>query len=337
MVGSPRGKFQVVQGGKRVTEEAQKQSYDNVLKRLVENQAAQIIPLLFRNLVLEVVEELNIEVLLPPRRTDRVYRSRDENGHLIILHIEFESKANSKMAKRLLIYHALLWEKYDLPIISIIVYPFEVHMVSSPLKEVNGQQEILSFQYETLPLWQQDAQRCFKAREIPLYGFLPAMQGVSDELLLQAIDQMVEYYEKHEGRLREELLCFQVLLTRAQRLPEIQIERVLRRVRMFDSLLEEDPWVQAKITESKLKGKAEGLAEGKVEGLAVGKVEGELLSTRSIFVTIVKRRFPDLTGIAETKARQIDQPQMLGLLIDQVLQAEDENAVRGLLEQYPAS
>jgi predicted transposase YdaD len=105
----------------------QKQSYDNLLKRLVENQPAAILPWLFPDLGIEIVEELNVEVLLPPRRTDRVYRARlrKYGGKMVILHVEFESTANTKMAKRLLIYHALLLEKHNLPVLSLIVYPFE--------------------------------------------------------------------------------------------------------------------------------------------------------------------------------------------------------------------
>ncbi len=47
---------------------AHKQVYDNVLKRLVEKQAASVIPLLLGSLVTEVVEELNNDRILPGRR-----------------------------------------------------------------------------------------------------------------------------------------------------------------------------------------------------------------------------------------------------------------------------
>lgn len=100
--------------------EAQHQSYDNLLKRLLENQSTAILPLLFPELISEVLEELNVEVLIPPRRTDRIYKTRPESlaSGQEIMHIEFESSSNDKMDKRLLIYHALLLEKYDLPITS---------------------------------------------------------------------------------------------------------------------------------------------------------------------------------------------------------------------------
>jgi hypothetical protein len=60
------------------TTDAQKQAYDNVLKRLVEKQADSVIPLLLGPLATEVIEELNIEMLIPPRRSDRAYKTRSD-------------------------------------------------------------------------------------------------------------------------------------------------------------------------------------------------------------------------------------------------------------------
>jgi hypothetical protein len=195
--------------------EGQSQPYDNLLKRLVENQPAAILPLLFPDLAIVTVEELNVEVLIPPRRTDRVYKVTTGEGEVVILHAEFESGSNPIMNKRLLIYHALLLEKYDLPIISLIVYPFNVNIATSPLIEATRSKRILEFEYQTLPLSQQNARVYLERHAVPFYGLLPVMEGTSDELLLQAIDEMVQWYGKNQILLRDELLCFRVLLERA--------------------------------------------------------------------------------------------------------------------------
>lgn len=47
--------------------EADNQSYDHLLKRLVEHQPAIVIPLLFPRVAAEVLEEINVEMLIPPR------------------------------------------------------------------------------------------------------------------------------------------------------------------------------------------------------------------------------------------------------------------------------
>lgn len=294
--------------------EAQQQSYDNLLKRFLENQPTMIIPLLFPEMVSQVVEELNVEVLIPPRRTDRVYKSRGiktSEEDMLILHVEFESSANSNMDRRLLIYHALLLEKYDLPIISMIVYPFEVSMVASPLKETRGTEEILTFHYRTLPLWKLDARIYVEQQAVPVYGLLPAMQGVSDEMLLQAIDEMIQYYQHDEARLREELLCFRVLLTRARRLPEAEMQRVERRIRMFDPLLEEDPWVKEKLTESKTAGMRESIE------------------------TVVQTRFPALQHLVKERLNRIKNQEMLQQVLVAMSAAADEQKARRYLLALP--
>ena len=308
--------------------DAQKQVYDNVLKRLVEKQAASVIPLLLGPLVTEVIEELNIEVLIPPRRTDRAYKTRSENG-LEVLDLEFETAANGKIDKRLLIYHAILLEKYDLPVTSLLIYPFEEPVVAPPLVETNGSKEILRFYYQTLYLPNLDARLFVEQGAVPVYGLLPAMSQVSDELLLQSIEEMIEYYQDNDDFLRDELMCFAVLLRRAQPLPKVQFERVLRRIHMFDQLLEEDPWVKEKVAEGEAKGEARGIAKGEARGEAKGRAK-EL-------VRLVQGRHPTLLHLAKARARKGEPLDVLDALIEQLWAAPNEQAARRLLETYPAS
>lgn len=169
--------------------DTRQQPYDNLLKRLLEHQPLAIIPFLLPDGDITIVEELNIEVLLPPRRTDRVYKALYRR-EVHILHVEVETSTNHNMDKRLLVYHALLLEKYNLPIISIIIYPFKTVPVAPPLKESDADGEILSFRYQTLSLWHMDARVYIERRATPIYGLLPVMEGTNSDLLLNAIDEM---------------------------------------------------------------------------------------------------------------------------------------------------
>ena len=181
---------------------------------------------------------------------------------------------------------------------------------------------MLWFRYRLCELWKLDARTYVEKRAIPIYGLLPAMSEVTVDLLSQAFDDMVEYYAEKKELLRDELLCFLVLLQRARRLPATELAVVLRRVRMFDPLLEEDPWVQ------------EFGARKEAEGEARGEVRGELRSSRDIFVNIVKTRFPALKTSAEVRALQIDQPEVLTLLLQRIVLAPDEQTARALLEGH---
>lgn len=89
---------------------------------------------------------------------------------------------------------------------------------------------------------------------------------------------------------------------------------------MFDPLLEEDPWIQ-------------GLrAQDRAEGIT----EGELKSARSILANIVRKRFPSLATAVEAQAAQIDKPDRLAVLVEQISLASDENAARKVLESQNA-
>src|SRR5690348_6400305 len=112
--------------------------------------------------------------------------------------------------------------------------------------------------------------------------------------------QTINYYQGNDDLLRDELLCFTVLLHRAKRLPQIELEHIMERVRMFDPLLEEDPWV----LQVKARVEKESLARGRAEGRA----EGALSTSRKFFVKIVNKCFPSLVTLAEIRALQIEKP-----------------------------
>ncbi len=128
------------------------------------------------------------------------------------------------------------------------------------------------------------------------------------------IDDMVNYYADDETLKREELLCFKVMLQRAKRLPAPDLEIVLRRINMFDQLLEEDPWVQ--------------------ELQAKSRIEGELKALRNMLINAVRFRFSALTSLAEIRAIQMEKPESLELLFQQIMQAPDEDAARVALEAH---
>ena len=182
---------------------------------------------------------------------DRVYLLSTPFGR-VILHIEIETapKGRGQISRRVLVYHSLLLEKYhengmELPVITVVLYPFEAPGGEPELIEVYGGKELLRFSYQEVCLRTLDARTFVASRAVPLYGLLPAMDGTSEELLLKALEDMLQYYRGEQDHLRDELLCFQTLLQRAKRLPDPELQSVLRRIRMFDPLLEDDPWVQA--------------------------------------------------------------------------------------------
>lgn len=302
-----------------------KQPYDNLLKRLVAHQYEDIIRLLLRDETITQIEPINIEMLLPIQRGDLIFRVL-YLGEWHLLHFEFETSPNGTMDRRLHFYSAFLWYEYDLPIISFLFYPFKDSNVHPPMRMYSKQKVYDTFDYEIVRTWDMDAHEWISnPQAVPFYGLLPTMENLTKELLLEGIDRMIQFYQDDQQLLREELLCFKVMLQRAKRLSETDMEAVLRRIHMYDPLLEEDPWVKSLQQKS--------LAEGQAKGL----VEGRLSSVRDLLLVFVQANFPHLTELAQTRAMQTDQWDVLNALFVQIIAAKNEQTAREILEQFTAS
>ena len=130
------------------------QPYDVSLKGVFEENVTRIVPRIVPGMRIE--RELTVEMIRPALRGDKVYLAwyRDR-WH--ILHVEFESGDNVHMPMRLLTYHSILHEDYHdefahYPVISIIVYPFQVnHLPTSPYMEMSGDEVLLVFHFLVVP------------------------------------------------------------------------------------------------------------------------------------------------------------------------------------------
>ncbi|SRR6266487_16592 len=295
----------------------QQQPYDNILKSLLEGQEAQILPYLLDEEVV-YLDTLTIEVMRTLLRTDRVYKVL-YRGREHILHLEFETDSKSFMDSRLLDYHAYFYHKYHLPVISIVVYPFETTMAQSPLQELSGEEVILFFRFRVFPLWRVSAQKYVQEHIVPMYVLLPAMQGANAQLLSRAIDEMVQYYQQDNATLARELRWMGIVLRRADIVPLTEKRMIEERLSMYDDLMEKDPKMRQIRAESEAIGEARGEAKGEVKGLRIS------------ILTITEARFPALVGLARQRVKTLKKADELTALLKQLLAVSDEAAARSLL------
>lgn len=167
---------------------------------------------------------------------------------------------------------------------------------------------------------------------ISMYGLLPTMQGADLTTLTQAIEEMRLHYKGDETRLSRELLCFRILLQRATTVPVEDKQQLKERLKMFNDLFEDDPFIQ----EKKAEGLAEGLARGLAEGEVRGEAKGEAKGLQTAVVTIVEGKFPALVPLAQRKVRRVYKPDLLNMLLRQVAAANDEEMARLLLDTFAA-
>jgi hypothetical protein len=100
---------------------------------------------------------------------DKVFKMMYHNKEHI-LHLEFETNYDERLASRLLVYHAGLYRDYHLPVITIVIYPFRTTMAVPPLCIKSGEDEILTFCFKTLPLFELDAEDFVRQHHTAMYG-----------------------------------------------------------------------------------------------------------------------------------------------------------------------
>ena len=311
----------------------QQQPYDSSIKAILNEDAPAILPLLLPGV--EVLEILDVEILRSPMRADRVYRVL-YRGMPHTFHLEFQASRDDKMAFRMAVYHTQLLEKYELPVISMVVYLFKTTVVTSPLQEFSGTEELLKFNFRVLPLWDMDGRQYVEQHKVSMYTLLPMMQDVNATMLLQAIDELIEYCKGDESKLDRRLLWLSTFLRRAEVMPPLEKQRVQERLKMFDELLEQDEFVKKQRERGLQEGLQQGLQEGRQEGRQEGLQEGKLEAFQMILIDIVRRKFPSLEDLAQRRAAQTRQVDALREVINLVSAVNDENIVRVILNPSAA-
>jgi len=293
----------------------QAQPYDRALKSLLGDEVAEILPILLPGS--EFVGEQNIEIDRTTIKADLVYNVQ-YRGNPHILNMELQTDTDNEMAIRMLRYHVGLYDKHRRPVISMVIYPFETSIPESPFRETSGDEELLRFHYRVLPLWKLDAQQFVRDHVVSMYTLLPAMKGADVPLLLQAIEEMKQRYR--ESELGHHLVRFRTILRRSKTVSTQDKQEVENHLDYYDSLLDQDPYLQQQKALERILGRTEGIQ-----------------AFQDTIIEIVKNRFPALVELAQQRVMQIKQLDDLKQLNVQLSIAADQTAARRLLMNAPTA
>src|SRR5438552_1911733 len=193
--------------------ESQQQPYDRALKSLMEDHAAEMVPELVPGA--KFIAEQNNELTRLNLRADIVYLI-EYKGELRILNMELQTDAEKQMAFRMLVYHLELYDKYQLPVISVVLYPFET-TIPEPVFQTEGSSKTrIRFDHDVLCLWTIEAEPFLRRHVVSMYTLLPAMKGITASMLLPAIAEMEQAYTGEH--LRRHLRRFRTILRRSSTL-----------------------------------------------------------------------------------------------------------------------
>ncbi|GHO92411.1 hypothetical protein KSF_024590 [Reticulibacter mediterranei] len=285
-------------------QQGQSQTYDASMKELVDRQVKDIVAALLPGASYE--DTLNVEIARPLMRTDKVYIIV-YRGKKHILHLEFESGKNKRMGARMLAYNAALHLKYNLPVISIVVYLFKTSMAISPFVLEGGDGTITTFHFRILPLFLLNARHYVSEHITCMYPLLPTMQGITHELLLTAMKEMEQVYKDDNDTLSDFFAYMVILLERVETIAPLEKARMKEVLNMYGTWWDESPLIQHE--------------------RAISKVE----TLRNSIVKVVGVRFPHLADLARKKVTQISDFDKLDELLVQISTSPDEASVRSLL------
>jgi predicted transposase YdaD len=300
------------------------QPYDTSMKAMLQEDAPEIVPQILPGAIF--IDALDIEVLPAVVRADQVYQILYHNvPH--ILHLEFQSTSDAEMAERLLHYHVGLLDRHKRPVISIVIYLFECPTPTPPFRELSGNREILTFYYQVINLWMVDARQYVQEHVLSMYSLLPTMKNADSSLLLQALEELIEYYKGSEAKLIRRLLWFSTLLKQMEKvLPKQGLEKVRKRLDFFDKMLEENDFV--------IRQRALGLEEGERKGKIEGKIEGEIYTSQQILLVMLQKRYPMLAKQIRPRIERTSQVTRLQDAILQLIDVSNEEQALRLLDEF---
>jgi hypothetical protein len=339
------------------------QLYDRALKALMEDHAAEMLPELLPGAELVSIE--NTELNRPNLRADLVYFIRYQ-GEPRILNLELQTGRDNTMNYRMLQYYVELLGRYEMPIISMVMYPFQTSVQEPLLQQESGTGTSLSFQYEILRLWLEDAEQCLRRGVVSMYTLLPAMKGVTVAMLFQAITEIEGRYP--QPHLTRHLLRFQTILRRSKTLSQQDKQKVEARMKSYDSLLDGDVELQKEIQELVERRAEEEIQKGLQRGFERLQREAEILKLEAeerqkrvqleaeerqkrvqleaensiiaeqqqTVLYVVEARFPTLLDVARQNVPLIKSRSELSLLAKQILRAPDETFARWALDTFVA-
>jgi hypothetical protein len=186
---------------------------------------------------------------------------------------------------------------------------------------------ILTFHFQTLPLFKQDAEDIVRQHVTCLYPLIPTMQNVHDDLIAQVIRELEQIYQVDKAKLSDAIVWMRLLLARTDTVPSPEREQIEKRLSMYDDLWDNNPMVKKMREQDIAKGIQQGLQEGVQKGLQQGRQE----AFQDLLVNNVRARFPHLAEFAQYQASHVDKPEVLESLVLQVVAAPDEAAVLKLL------
>ena len=208
---------------------------DMPLKVLMMQHGEDLLPL-FGLPYAELIQVETIELPTTQTRLDNVLHIRTPKGQEYLLVVEWQGYPDKSILWRLTSYLAWLAQRYpDKTVIGSVVYLTQASDMGDTLLQWIDGQIVYHCHFSCVQLWKLDAQAALASSSPGLCALSPLMAGVSEELILQALNTILTRVT--EPARQKNLLS--ILTTFAE--PWISTEQLLRLVGK-ERLMESKIW-----------------------------------------------------------------------------------------------
>jgi hypothetical protein len=238
-------------------------------------------------------------------------------GIEIILHIEIQRKDDKNMARRVWVYNVMTRCIEPYPVYSVVIYLSQQgDIAESPYiqEDVPGETAHIFF-FRNLKLWEVLPED-FKNED--LAGLLPWLPLLKDGNNRETVEDMIA---ELKARNRADLLPLGWVFAGLVLEKSEDQEWLRERFNAMRDILDESPvyhWIEE---------------AGIEKGIKKGKQEGQQQALQQMLVRRVKKRFPVLAPLAEERAAQLEDLEVLNNTVDAVNDAETIEEARRILEE----
>ena len=276
-----------------------------------------------------------------PRTVDGLVKVQLKDD-IMLIHFEFQSHNDATMAKRLQEYNMLIWNEFEVPVLSCVIHLLgDGHIAPSPflrkLPAEAGEKKIHDFSYATIELGDLRADDILTMHQPGLLPLLTLTKGgATREVIQRMFSELEAVADQNVTFIAYTLATFSLQRSNERELP--WLERTYKH--MYD-IITESPFYKSIIAKGLAQGRERGLKEGREQGLEQGREQGleqglekgQLTALRQAIVDVVHERLPALVQFAESQVATIHDPIQLRRLVVKMSTVPDtEQAKQAFLD-----
>jgi len=264
--------------------------WDSLMKRLMQASPQDLVSWIFPNAIYQ--GELNTELQKEPVRADLMY-TVEWKGRQGVCHIEFQTRHDDEMGRRVWEYNVLTTVCTGLPVRSVVIYLLKDKAIVQPSYTVEFPESELihHFVFRHMKLWEIPPEVLIQFNLPGLLPLLPLTQGGDQR---EVVELMVRRLWQTG---RKDLLAIGCSFADLMFKQESDWQWLKEMTKRMEDILEESRFLQEWMQ------------------------KGSLRELRSILIQFTTLRFPDLVSQAQKQSEQAQSPEQLRAMMDKLFTA----------------